>query len=775
MKTSTRSQKSSKGLSFYRFNTKEGISPFNQFSYKRIKTEGFEIEEKTDNRPTEVEVPATWSSLATQILVEKYFRKSGVPYEEEKFVGENSVKQLVHRLAHCWKEWGEKYGYFASSNDANVFYDELVFSMLAQQGAPNSPQWFNTGLFSSYGLKGKPQGHYYVDPHTEEIKPSSSAYERPQVHACFILPVKDELVNEGGIMDLWLKEARIFKYGSGVGTNFSKIRAKNEELSCGGYSSGLMSFLEVGDKAAGVIKSGGTTRRAAKMVVVDLDHPEIEDFILWKAREEKKAETLIMAGYSEGFEGEAYQTVSGQNSNNSVRIPDDFFKVLKEKGVWKLRARTSGQVVKEIPAEQLWDSIASAAWSSGDPGVQFDTTINNWHTCPKGGRINASNPCSEYMFLDNSACNLASINLVKFWDQEKQEFNTEAFEYACRLWTVVLEISVLMAQFPSKEIAKLSYEYRTLGLGYANLGGLLMRSAIPYDSERGRAWASGISSLMTGIAYSTSAELASLFSPFKKYEENKKDMLQVLHNHQVAIDSSVNNFEGLKKKPPTISFSNCPKNILNAARLQWKKALELGNHFGFRNAQVSVIAPTGTIGLLMDCDTTGIEPDYALMKFKSLVGGDKVKIVNQAVEDALKTLGYNPEQIKSILDHISKTMTIEGAPHLNEKDLPIFDCANRCGPTGKRFLNPLSHVKMMAAVQPFISGAISKTVNLPQEASKEEIKKVYFEAWKLGLKACAIYRDKSKLSQPLSGEMIFSEAACSAGMCGSMLTISATE
>ena len=524
----------SKGLNVNRHFTRDGVSVYDLFKYDKRSSvirnpSGDAVFEMND-----VEVPSAWSQVATDILAQKYFRKAGVPQANGAMGSEKSIKQVAHRMANCWKEWGMRYGYFASAADANIFYDEIVYTIIGQLAAPNSPQWFNTGLHSSYGITGKPQGHYYVDPETQRLSKSTSAYERPQPHACFILSVDDDLVNEGGIMDLWVREARIFKYGSGVGTNFSKIRGDNEKLSGGGYSSGLMSFLKIGDRAAGAIKSGGTTRRAAKMVCLDLDHPEIENFVNWKVEEEKKVAALIAAGYSSDYEGEAYRTVSGQNSNNSVRIPNAFFSALKDGRSWDLISRMSGKPIKSSPAEKLWNDIAFAAWACADPGVQFDTTINEWHTCPAGGRINASNPCSEYMFLDNTACNLASVNLAHFFDKETRAFDVKGFEHACRIWTIVLEISVLMAQFPSKEVAQLSYDYRTLGLGYANLGSALMVNSIHYDSEKARATAGAITAIMTGTAYATSAEMARELGAFSRYAENKKHMMRVMRNHRYA-------------------------------------------------------------------------------------------------------------------------------------------------------------------------------------------------------------------------------------------------
>ncbi|HEY7161153.1 MAG TPA: adenosylcobalamin-dependent ribonucleoside-diphosphate reductase, partial [Acidobacteriota bacterium] len=608
----------------------------------------------------------------------------------------------------------------------------------------------------------------------------------------------------------------------------------------GGTSSGLMSFLKIGDRAAGAIKSGGTTRRAAKMVCLDLDHPEIVQFVNWKVEEEKKVGALIAAGYASDYEGEAYRTVSGQNSNNSVRIPNSFFEKLKADEDWELKGRMDGRVMKKVPARELWNQISYAAWRCADPGTQYNTTINEWHTCPAGGEIRASNPCSEYMFLDNTACNLASANLMKFYDTEKNTFDVEGYEYNCRLWTVVLEVSVLMAQFPSKEVAKLSYEYRTLGLGYANLGTLLMVSGIPYDSEEARAIAGALTAIMTGISYKTSAEMAEVMGAFPKYAENKESMLRVMRNHRLAAYDA-DEYEGLYIKPQGIKAKYCPDYLLKAACKAWDDAVELGEKFGYRNAQSTVIAPTGTIGLVMDCDTTGVEPDFALVKFKKLSGGGYFKIINQSVPVALKNLGYSEketdaiikyavgaatfagapyinhqslsergfiadeikkldaavssafdiafvfnkytlgeeclqrlgftpiqynnfewsllealgfseEEIEAANDYICGTMMLEGAPYLKDEHLPVFDCANKCGKNGLRYIHAHGHIRMMAAAQPFISGAISKTINLPNEASVEEIADAYMLSWELGLKACALYRDGSKLSQPLSNK-----------------------
>ena len=1229
-------KQTTKGLQFPRRNTKDDVNVFDQFTYDYrtsvIRNPSGEVVFEMNN----VEVPKQWSQIATDILAQKYFRKAGVPQPDGSLGRETSVKQVAHRMANCWRVWGERYGYFASAKDAQVFYEELVYSILDQACVPNSPQWFNTGLHESYGITGKPQGHYFVDQADGQLKRSTSAYERPQPHACaryttkvftdkgifdigeivddhrtdlkifdgngfvqilatknngvksiyratlangnfieftddhlvwnadkrkkeggeyawgelktllgkkvqqislsdvlpelelveevalaeggtrrfnlvesylkstiapedefhfkdpvtddvkkaalagwiigdgyygkynrnkkttmfgaitinedeyafvsslfldifgthntvirktvndlyrivkydskkadpfveeyqldqtslnafvpdiimkgsivqkaaflrslfqadgtvrtrnedgrnsgdivlttisedlahgvqmlllslgiysnislvrdaretrhnsyqvtiayfserlkyeqiigfvsaekksklrrlnnniegkskkslseltvvdiayvgdemvydiqtsssqfsangvvvhncFILSVEDDLVNDGGIMDLWVREARIFKYGSGVGTNFSYIRGESEKLSGGGTSSGLMSFLKIGDRAAGAIKSGGTTRRAAKMVCLDLDHPEIMEFINWKVEEEKKVAALIAAGYPSDYEGEAYRTVSGQNSNNSIRVTNEFFDKLARGEDWELTARSDKRIMKRIPAKEVWNQIAYAAWRCADPGTQYDTTINEWHTCPEGGRIRASNPCSEYMFLDNTACNLASANLRRFYDENTNTFDVEGFEYCCRLWTTVLEVSVLMAQFPSKEVAQLSYDYRTLGLGYANLGSMLMIMGIPYDSEEARGIAGAITAIMTGVAYKTSAELAAAMGPFPRYEENKAHMLRVMRNHRLAAYDA-DEYEGLGIKPQGIKARYCPDYLLKAATKAWDEAVQLGEKYGYRNAQATVIAPTGTIGLVMDCDTTGVEPDFALVKFKKLSGGGYFKIINQSVPTALKNLGYTNKQIDTIVkyavgagsfagaphinhqslsekgfiaeeikkldtavgsafeigfvfnvytlgeeclqrlgfspeqyynldwsllealgfseneieaanNYVCGTMTVEGAPGLKDEHLAVFDCANKCGKTGKRYIHAHGHIRMMGAAQPFISGAISKTINLPNEAAVEDIADAYMLSWQLGLKACALYRDGSKLSQPLS-------------------------
>ena len=628
----------------------------------------------------DVEIPSTWSQVATDIMVSKYFRKAGVPQTDDKgnvikdengevVLGpETSSKQVFNRLAETWRHWGEKTGYFSSEKDAQAFEDELKYMLATQMAAPNSPQWFNTGLNYKYGLTGKEQGFWYVDPKTGELTPGEDSYSRPQPHACFIQSIDDDLVNEGGIMDLWVKEARLFKFGSGTGTNFSNLRGEGENLSGGGVSSGVMSFLKIGDRAAGAIKSGGTTRRAAKMVILDLDHPDIEDFIEWKAIEEDKARALINAGYPSDYNGEAYATVSGQNSNNSVRVPNEFIKALESDGDWELTARTDGSTMKTVKARDLWSKIADAAWRCADPGVQFNTTINEWHTSPAGGQIRASNPCSEYLFLDNTACNLASLNLVKFYDDENQVFDITSYKHALRIWTIVLEISVEMAQFPSKEIAQGSYDYRTLGLGYANLGSLLMRKGIAYDSELGRAIAGALTAMLTGEAYKTSAEMASVVGPFPKYSENKDNMLRVMGNHRKAAYDS-NDYVGISHDLLAIDQNLCPDDLLKGAQDSWDGALELGEKYGYRNAQATVLAPTGTIGLLMDCDTTGVEPDFALMKFKKLAGGGYMKIANQSIGPALNALGYTKKETDEIIQYVIGSMSLDGSPFVNRETL----------------------------------------------------------------------------------------------------------
>ena len=923
--------------------TQAGQSPFAGIELRQTTSEIRNPDGSVVFRLENIEVPAAWSQVASDIIAQKYFRKAGVPARLKK-VEENSVPswlwrsvpdekalaklpqaerygpemaatQVFERLAGTWTYWGWKGGYFDGEDDARTFYDELCYMLATQKVAPNSPQWFNTGLHWAYGIDGPSQGHYYVDHETGRLTRSKTAYEHPQPHACFIQSIEDDLVNENGIMDLWVREARLFKYGSGTGTNFSKIRGEDEPLSGGGKSSGLMSFLKIGDRAAGAIKSGGTTRRAAKMVVVDIDHPDIENYINWKVREEEKVAALVTGSktcaqhlnaimkacvnckgdgdncynpaknpalkrevraaraahipdnyiqrvmqfarqgytaiafetYDTDWDSEAYRTVSGQNSNNSVRVTDEFLNAVEEDRDWNLIGRRSGEVAKTVNARELWEQVGYSAWASADPGIQYHTTINDWHTCPASGPIRASNPCSEYMFLDDTACNLASLNLLQFRNEDRS-FDVESYEHGVRLWTIVLEISVLMAQFPSKQIAKLSYEYRTLGLGFANIGGLLMSSGISYDSDEGRAICGSISAIMTGVSYATSAEMAKELGPFPGYGPNAKHMMRVMKNHRNAAYGKAKGYVKLQTTPVPLDHANCPDpRLIEHAKLAWDSAVELGQAHGYRNAQATVVAPTGTIGLVMDCDTTGIEPDFALVKFKKLAGGGYFKIINRAVPEALRVLGYSAEQIETIVgyavghgtlkdapgvnhaalkakgftdekleaiegalgsafdikfafnkwtlgedfckenlnipaesiddidfDLLSSigfkraeieeaniyccgAMTLEGAPDLKDEHLPVFDCANPCGRLGKRSLSVDSHIRMMAAAQPFISGAISKTINMPNTASVDDCKDAYMLSWRLALKANALYRDGSKLSQPLNTQILSDE------------------
>src|SRR4051812_19244546 len=927
--------------------TKDGQSAYADIAFRLTTSEIRNPDGSVVFRAENVEVPESWSQVASDVLAQKYFRKAGVPArlkkveeetvpswlwrsvadetalaelpEKERIIGEVSCKQVFDRLAGTWTYWGWKGGYFDSDADAQAFFDELRYMLAMQMVAPNSPQWFNTGLHWAYGIDGPSQGHFYVDYQSGKLTRSKSSYEHPQPHACFIQGINDDLVNEGGIMDLWVREARLFKYGSGTGTNFSSLRGEGERLAGGGKSSGLMSFLKIGDRAAGAIKSGGTTRRAAKMVIVDTDHPDIEQFIDWKVKEEQKVAALVTGSkinqkhlrailkacvncegsgddcfspdknpalkrevklarrnhvadnyiqrviqfarqgyrdiefpiYDTDWDSEAYLTVSGQNSNNSVRVTDEFLKAVEADGDWDLTWRNKKGIAATLKARDLWEKIGHAAWACADPGLQFHTTVNDWHTCPASGPIRASNPCSEYMFLDDTACNLASINLLTYRDEKTGKFDVEAYEHTIRLWTIVLEISVLMAQFPSKQIAQLSYEYRTLGLGYANIGGLLMSSGIPYDSDAGRAICGALSAVMTGISYATSAEMAKQLGPFPGYKKNREHMLRVMRNHRRAAYGEKTGYE--KVAQPPVRLDNVTDlgvlgtAMIAHARTAWDKAIALGEEHGYRNAQSTVIAPTGTIGLVMDCDTTGIEPDFALVKFKKLAGGGYFKIINRAVPEALRVLGYSESQIAEIevyalghgslgqapginhstlkakglteeviakvekalptafdikfainkwtlgedflrgtlnidaetlanpqfdlLSHLGFTkreieaanihvcgaMTIEGAPHLKVEHYPVFDCANPCGRTGKRYLSVESHIRMMAAAQPFISGAISKTINMPNDATVEDCKQAYLLSWKLALKANALYRDGSKLSQPLQSQLIADE------------------
>ena len=910
-------------------------SPYESINFKKVSSEIVNPDGSLVFKLENFEVPEQWSQVASDILSQKYFRKAGVPSKlkrtdeknipswlapriaddsdgEVSYSSETSSQQVFDRLAGAWTYWGWKGGYFSSEDDAKAFFDEVRYMLANQMVAPNSPQWFNTGLNWAYGIDGPSQGHFYVDHETGKLTRSSSSYERPQPHACFIQSIDDDLVNDGGIMDLWVREARLFKYGSGTGTNFSNLRGSSEGLSGGGKSSGLMSFLKIGDRAAGAIKSGGTTRRAAKMVVVDIDHPDIEEFIKWKVTEEQKVASIVTGSkicskhlksimnachnceadgescfepaknpalkreiiaarknevpenyiqriihfakqgyksiefetYNTDWDSEAYVTVSGQNSNNSVRVTDDFLNAVIEDKDWNLINRIDNSVSKTVKAKELWDQVGYSAWACADPGIQFHTTINDWHTCPESGEIRASNPCSEYMFLDNTACNLASLNLMTFMDENKC-LNTDLFKHAVRIWTLILEISVMMAQFPSKEIAKLSYEYRTLGLGYANLGGYLMSKGVAYDSEEGRANCAAITALMTGISYATSAEVASEQGPFPGYQQNSKNMLRVMRNHRRAAYGKTDEYEGLHINPvPFVVEDLRDTNLGMEAQSAWDQAYENGQKFGFRNAQTTVIAPTGTIGLVMDCDTTGIEPDFAMVKFKKLAGGGYFKIINRTVPEALRQLQYTEDEIEETInyavghgtlnnapainhetlkekgfeeeqielleqnlknvfdirfsfnsytlgmefckeklnfseeqltdmnfnmltalgftnDEIDEantfccgTMTLEGSPHIKDDHLAVFDCANPCGRIGKRYLSVESHIRMMAAAQPFISGAISKTINMPAESDVEDCNEAYLLSWKLGTKANALYRDGSKLSQPLASKLV---------------------
>lgn len=808
-------RKSGVGLAFARKHTRPGIDPLEEITYEKRASKITNPDGSVVFETKNAEIPKDWSQLAADIAISKYFRRAGVPGTGF----ETSAKQLVYRIARTIREHGEKNGYFASEADADAFEAELSYLLITQRGAFNSPVWFNVGLYHRYGILSS-GGSFFYNEKTGEVETTTDSYSHPQASACFIQSVEDDLMS---IFELGKNEARIFKYGSGTGSNFSKIRGPMESLAGGGTSSGLMSFLEVLDRGAGATKSGGGTRRAAKMVCLDVDHPEIEEFINWKVREEKKVAALVAAGYSSDFNGEAYKTVSGQNSNNSVRLSDEFMQAVIEDKPWETRYRTTGEVHKTLKSRDLFQQVSYAAWACADPGVQFDTTINKWHTAANTDKIYGSNPCSEYMFLDDTACNLASINLLKYL-RDDNTFDVEGYKHACRTFFLAQEILVGLSSYPTAKIAKNSYDYRPLGLGYANLGTLLMVNGIPYDSDAGRAWCGALTAIMHGEGFATSAEIASVKGAFAGYEKNREPMLRVMKMHRDAADQ--------------IS-GDVPSYLRDAAKECLERALVNGKKHGYRNAQATVLAPTGTIGLLMDCDTTGIEPDFALVKFKKLSGGGYFKIVNQSVPRALKALGYSAAQIDSIIKYVVGSLSLEGAPFINrtsllakglseadvkkiESALPgvfelgfafnrfnvseetlkklgfsteqyskpdfnmmkalgfsseqieaaneyvcgrmtvegcpvlkpehlsVFDCANKCGKTGQRYLSAMSHVKMMAAAQPFLSGAISKTVNLPNEATVEDIKHIYMEGWKLGLKAIAVYRDGSKMSQPLS-------------------------
>ena len=918
-------------MKFERLFTNPSSGPYKDITWQKRKSEIRNPDGKAIFSNDCVIVPSFWSQIAADIIAQKYFRKAGVPedkvYEWKKWAGkggkdenpvpadgaEHDARQVFHRLTFTWMDWGRKNGYFDTEDDEKAFYDETCYMLAHQMAAPNSPQWFNTGLFAVYGIDGPAQGHFYFDPADNTVKKSTSAYQRPQPHACFILSVDDDLVNEGGIMDLVTREARLFKYGSGSGSNFSRLRATKERLSGGGVSSGLLSFLKIGDRSASAIKSGGTTRRAAKMLTLDADHPDVESYISWKAEEEHKVVSMVTGSqivakhldavkkalasfrgadadkfnplkngelqtalkfaladkippayiyqflrkleqgdedskpsvFSTAWDGEAYNTVSGQSSNNSLRLSDDFVKAVLNDGDWNLTSRTDkGKIEKTLKARKIWDDVAHSAWACADPGLQFHTTINDWHTCPEGGEIRASNPCSEYMFLDDTACNLASVNLIRFYDKTTKAFNVEAYLHSIRIWTTILEISVVMAQFPAARIAELSYEYRTLGLGYANLGSLLMVMGLPYDSDEGRAVAGALSALLSGEAYAQSARMAASLGSFTRYGENAAAMLRVMRNHRRACyNAASTEYEGLHTLPIGLNpkyLAGANQYLLSAAKQCWDTVLELGEKHGFRNAQVSAIAPTGTIGLLMDCDTTGVEPDFALVKFKKLEGGGYFKIINQSVPPALAALGYSEKEIETIIAYATGHKTFSGAPGIDTKMLlakgfteealaaaeeavksalslegvfnpwilgkafiekklkvseaaflapgfsllkhlgftqddidaaelytcgtmglegalglksdhyAVFDTATPSGKKGTRSISWMAHVEMMAACQPFISGAISKTINMPNAADYEDVKGAFLLAWRKAVKAVALYRDGSKLSQPLS-------------------------
>ena len=791
-----REPKNRSGLSIERMFTDPDVEPLDEIKYEKRNSVIMEPDGRVVFEMENVEVPSDWSQLATDILVSKYFRKAGVP----KNGHETSVRQVITRVADTISEFGKERQYFASETDAKNFRDELAHLLIHQKGAFNSPVWFNVGLSHKYGIKGS-GGNFAWNFEKAKTEMVEDSYQRPQGSACYIQSVDDDLMS---IFDLAKSEARLFKYGSGTGTNFSRIRGKQEKLSGGGTSSGLMSFLEVLDKGAGATKSGGTTRRAAKMVSLDMDHPEIVDFITWKMREEKKVAALIKEGYSSDFNGEAYKTVSGQNSNNSVRITDEFMDAYFNHGEWQTRFRTNDEMCETYQAKELMRLIADSAWHCADPGVQYDTTINKWLTCKNSGRINGSNPCSEYMFLDDTACNLASINLMKFL-QDDGTFDLDAYRHAIKIFIIAQEILVDFSSYPTEKIAHNSRDFRSLGLGYANLGTLLMVMGLAYDSPKARAYAAVLTAIMGGHAYRVSAEIASQTGPFPGFEKNRQPMLEVIRLHESALDD-ING--------DSLSDSR----LLEAAHQDWHEALQLGERYGFRNSQVTVLAPTGTIGLLMDCDTTGVEPDFGLVKWKKLAGGGYFKIINQSIPRALRALGYIPEAIEDIIKYalgsgtlqgapylsmaeltkrgyrddqihgaeeyvntfqaiddntphinpkelkkrglredqireiqifVGGAQTLEGAPHLKLEHYPVFDCANRCG-IGQRFIESMGHIKMMAAAQPFLSGAISKTINLPEECTVEDIERLYVEGWRLGLKAVALYRDGSKMSQPLS-------------------------
>ena len=718
----------------------------------------------------DLEFPENYSQSACDIIAGKYFRKKGIPGERGT---EHSMRQLVHRMVSFWTQALQDEG-MLSGNQVQIVYDELAYMMLAQMWAPNSPQWFNTGLLHAYDISGPKQGHYYYDPQLGTVVTSEDSYTRTQGSACFIISVIDSLVGEKSLTDQLTTETLLFKYGSGVGTNWSTIRGKNEFLSGGGKSSGLLSFLKVSDRNAGAIKSGGTTRRAAKMNILDLDHPEVLDFINWKANEEDKVAALGKMGYSTSMDGEAYETVSGQNANNSIRVSNAFMYALEwqNEAEWQTKGRVDATVDSILKVSDIWEAIAKAAWRCGDPGIQFDDTINAWHTCPAGedgktnapyNRINASNPCSEYMFLDDTACNLASINVYRFYDEETGTFDIESYLHAIRMIQLVLEATIHWGQFPTADIARKSYMFRTTGLGLTNLGALFMSMGLPYDSEEARQLGASLCTLMTGHSYYTSALMAHKVGPFACYELNGSHMKKVIRNHARAAsyDPMDTRMEDMPYKPSIIDHDILQemglKDLSEAVRSVWHDTIEAGELYGFRNAQVSVLAPTGTIAFAMDCATTSSEPFFSHVVFKKLVGGGHMTLVNPAIPAALTTLGYPQEQIDAIVEYVMrqdengmvKDGKIEGAPYLKPEHLAVFDTASKCG-TGKRYIPPEGHVKMMAALTPHVTGAISKTVNLPKEATVDQVKEIYRLSWQMGVKAIALYRDGCKVSQVLS-------------------------
>ena len=712
-----------------------------------------------------LEFPEHYSQTACNIIATKYFRKTGVSNE---FGYERSMKEVAHRLVCFWVDALKDEGVISTENEYSILYDELVYGLLNQMWAPNSPQWFNTGLYNSYGIKGEKDELYYYDEKEKNVVESPDRYTRTQASACFILSVEDKLLGEHSISDQYVSETKLFKGGSGVGTNFSTIRGLNERLSNGGYSSGMMSFLQGLDRNAGAIKSGGTTRRAAKMVINDIDHPEIESFITWKAKEEKKVRDLGKMGYDTSMEGEAYATVGGQNSNNSVRLNKEFMKSVfnldKNPDVEiELAGRIDSSVNKTLKVSYLWDLINKAAWECADPGLQFDDLFNSWHTCPAGedgnvgakyNRINATNPCSEYAFLDDTSCNLASINVFKFYKDKEKTFDVEGFVHIIGLIQFVLEASIHWGQFPTKDIARKTYMFRTTGLGIANTSSLLLAFGLPYDSEESRNLVGALSGIMTGTSYAVSALMAKKVGAFEKYEVNKEYMLRVIRNHSRVAGVLEGGYEELHYKPTEINHSLLRKmdldNISHTLKQSWKDALKNGENYGYRNAQVSVIAPTGTISLAMDCGATSIEPFYSHIVFKQLIGGSSLEMVNPVLNICLENLGYKENEINEIMDYILekdrdgvvKHDSVVGAPHLKEEHYKIFDTANQIRPEG--------HVLMVSTITPLISGSVSKTVNLPNDATVDDVANIHKLAWQTGAKAIAIYRDGCKVSQPLT-------------------------